>query len=73
MANKLCLNVKKTKYMIFRPNVTVPNGSTNYILLHGKEVNQIGHKLHEQYFKFLGIHIDETLSWKYRINSVCSR
>ena len=73
MANKLCLNVKKTKYILFRPNVTVPKSNTNCIMLNGLKVVQIGHKLNEKAFKFLGIHIDETLSWKYQINSVCSR
>ena len=42
-------------------------------MLNGQKVVQIGHKLNEKSFKFLGIHIDETLSWKYQINSVCSR
>ena len=73
MANKLCLNVKKTKYILFRPNVTVPKSNTNCIMLNGQKVVQIRHKLNEKSFKFLGVHIDETLSWKYQINSVCSR
>ena len=73
MANKLCLNVKKTKYILFRPNVMVPKSNTNCIMLNGQKVVQIGHKLNEKSFKFLGIHIDETLSWKYQIKSVCSR
>ena len=68
-----CLNVKKTKYILFRPNVTVPKSNTNCIMLNGQKVVQIGHKLNEKSFKFLGIHIDETLSWKYQINSVCAR
>ena len=36
MANKLCLNVKKTKYILFRPNMTVPKGNTNGIMLNGQ-------------------------------------
>ena len=60
MANKLCLNVKKTKYILFRPNVTVPKSNTNCIMLNGQKVVQIGHKLNEK-------------SFKYQINSVCSR
>ena len=73
MANKLCLNVKKTKYNLFSPNVTATKGYTDCILLNGKEMDTIGHKLHDKYVKFLGIHIDETLSWKYHVNSVWSR
>ena len=30
-------------------------------MLNGQEVVQIGHTLNEKSFKFLGIHIDETL------------
>ena len=47
MANKLCLNVKKIKYILLRPNVTVTKGNTNCILLNG----QIEHKLHDKSFK----------------------
>ena len=50
MANKLCLNVKKTKYILFRPNVTVPKSNTNCIMLNGQKVVQIGHKLNEKSF-----------------------
>ena len=75
MVNKLCLNVKKTKYILFRSNVTVPKSNANCIMLNWQEVVQIRHTLNDKSFKFLGIHIDETLSWKYtyQINSVCSR
>ena len=59
--------------MLFRPNLTVPRGNTNCKMLNGQEVYQIGHKLNDKYFKFLGIHIDETLLWKYQIYSACSR
>ena len=36
MANKLCLNAKKAKYILFRPNVTVPKSHTNCIVLNGQ-------------------------------------
>ena len=41
MANKLCLNVKKTKYILFKPSVTVPKSNTNCIMLNGQEVVQM--------------------------------
>ena len=50
MANKLCLNVKKTKYILFRPNVTVLRSNTNCIMLNGQEVDQIGYTLNEKIF-----------------------
>ena len=73
-ANKLCLNVSKTKYILFRPSTNFPNIKDNYqILLDGQPVDRIGNDCPEKSFKFLGIHIDETLSWKYHIKQVCSK
>lgn len=73
MSNRLCLNVKKTKYILFRPN-NVPTMHYNEdIILNGEVVEQISHAQNEKSFKFLGIHIDETLSWKHHINKVCKK
>ena len=55
-ANKLSLNVKKTKYMIFRDirkNIPVLQ-----IKVNDKDIERV------QSFNFLGIIIDEHLSWK---------
>ncbi len=68
-ANKLCLNIKKTKYILFRPNAAFPKRNENYISLNG----QIGNNFNEKSFKFLGVYVDETLSWRYHIDSVCAK
>ena len=65
-ANKLSVNISKTKYVIFRPkqkriNTNIP------ILFDGKVLKQ------EQSLKFLGVHIDENLSWKTHINFLCQK
>ncbi len=68
-ANRLCLNVKKTKYMLFSPNYSrrIPNGRN------GQEVDQVCSDGQEKSFKFLGIHLDENLSWKSHIHKVCKK
>ncbi len=71
-ANRLCLNVKKTKYILFRPHQSLMRPYED-IYLDGERVNQISHNSDETSFKFLGIYIDETLSWKYHVNKVCKK
>ena len=65
--NKVIVNVKKTSYIIFR--------SPQHILpLNIPEVkydNQTLQSCHST--KFLGIHLDSTLSWKNHINHICKR
>ena len=55
-ANKLSLNESKTKVLIFRPhrklNITVPNVKLNNFILNP-----------EKTVTYLGIEIDENLSW----------
>ena len=63
--NKLSLNVKKTKFIIYRtPNkhVIPPR-----IKLGNTEIEQVSH------FNFLGITLDEHLSWKHHTNKVFSK
>ena len=59
--------------MLFRPTSSYPNIINDQIILNGQRVDQVGHNQPEQSFKFLGIHIDETLSWKCHIVKVSSK
>ncbi len=72
-ANKLCLNVKKTKAILFSPQSVKNREHNGLIYLNGQAVDQIRNTSNEQSFKFLGIHIDENLSWKYHIQKVCKK
>ena len=54
-SNKLVLNSRKTKYMLFhKHNKVVPNLDLN---INGSTIDQVST------FKFLGLHINSQLTW----------
>ena len=62
-ANKVSLKFNKTQFMIFK--------SQKKKLAHGEKVIINEHPVKEvNYTKFLGLHIDENLYWKYHISHV---
>ena len=63
-ANRISLNVCKTEFIIFRP----PN-----MKLENRIVLKLNHtKLYEsRKIKYLGLLIDDRLTWKYHINELC--
>ena len=66
-ANKMTLNTDKTSFTIFKSNrLTIPNLPTQIEFLNTKiqRSSQI---------KFLGLTLDENLSWEYHINNVCNK
>ena len=66
LANKLCINVLKSNYVIFCANQYKYTQSIP-LVLNGISLNQV------KVTKFLGIYIDEHLTWKYHINDVSSK
>ena len=71
--NKLSLNVEKTKFIVFKP--TKKNADFNNLTLEigGKKIERIGNNFPTKSFKFVGINIDENLSWDYHISKVKSK
>ena len=61
-ANKLCLNVKKTKYILFGPSACFPNITNKHLCIDNKPISRAGDTEQEKFFKFLGIYMDKTLS-----------
>ena len=65
-ANKLSLNIQKPNYIISKPRQT-RNEFTLNIEMNGFKMNQI------KEVNFLGVILDETLSWKLHISQVASK
>ena len=74
-ANKLSLNVKKTKYIIFKPSIGSQNRVVNNQLLtiNNQPIERISNTSDNKSFKFLGIHVDENITWKHHINYICTK
>ena len=65
-ANKLSLNVKKTHFMFFSPPRKKAEFS-NRLTIQGENINQV----HET--KFLGVMVDDKLSWACHINYISKK
>ena len=63
-ANKLSLNVNKTKYTIFTPNRNISDLHNETIKLNDTPISR------ENSIKFLGVYIDEHITWKTHINQL---
>ena len=66
-ANRLSLNAGKTKYIIIKPRQKQCNLSGLKICINNIPLTRIGKGCEEEATKFLGILIDENLSWKQHI------
>ena len=64
--NELSINVQKTNYVIFRPSQRKVNHSFS-LSFGGQPLTQ------SSATKFLGVYLDEHLTWKYHINFVCKQ
>ena len=65
-ANKLSLNIDKTNYIIFHSSsVKVPTDSD--IKIGKKDIKRI------KFVKFLGLLLDEHLSWRYRLSELSKK
>lgn len=63
-ANKLSLNVNKTNYIKFTNNLNEPNIDQLKIKINNEEITQV------QNTKFLGVIIDDKLTWKEHISKL---
>ena len=70
-ANKLTLNVKKTKYMIFSDkNLEI---GTNNLHIGNQIVEQVGTNCNDKYFKFVGHVLDDKMSWEGHIEHISKK
>ena len=69
-ANKLSLNANKTKYIVIRPKHRRCDLDNMNVLINYIPLNRIGQNCVDTSVKFLGICIDEHLTWKNHIQQV---
>ena len=72
IANKLSLNIKKSNFVIFRPRQKKLNYEVNLKVIDSQTNTYISLE-RKNYVKYLGVLIDETLSWKYHIIHLASK
>ena len=66
-ANKLSVNAKKTNHVIFKPKQKKLKTIMIPLVFDGNQLMQ------KRVVKFLGVFIDENLSWKFHINHICKK
>ena len=69
-ANKLPLNTNKTKCIVLRPSYQKIDFTGLTVRINGVQLSQIGKDFDEQCTKFLGVNIDEHLSWKFHLQYI---
>jgi len=69
-SNRLSLNANKTKYIVIRPPSLRGDLSKNEIVIQSTKLNRIGKNCNEKAAKFLGILIDENLTWKEHLSHI---
>ena len=70
-ANRLSLNPTKTKYIVIHaPQKRHINFDNLNLSINGTNLSRIGTNFEEHTTKFLGIYMDETLSWKHHISYI---
>ena len=70
-ANKLTLNVKKTKFMMFTDkNLDI---GTNTLKIGNQIIEQIGSNCKDKYFKFVGHVLDDKLGWDGHIEHISKK
>ena len=70
-ANKLTLNVKKTKFMLFSDKQF--DIGNNKLQIGGTTIEQIGTHCQEKYFKFVGHVLDDKMTWEGHIEHITKK
>jgi hypothetical protein len=72
-ANKLTLNVSKTKYLLFRDKSMICDPDQYKLRIGEEYIERIGKGCKEEYFKFVGIRLDEFLNWEHHAKHVANK
>ena len=68
--NDLFLNASKTNYIIIKPKGYKLNRDNHQLSIHGRAIDRISGTSENKSTKFLGIHIDEHLTWNEHIKYI---
>ena len=66
-ANRLTLNVKKTKYMVFGSKQKLRHKPDLNINIDGQKLERV------EVMKYLGVHLDEHLTFSTHISEICRK
>ena len=67
------LNTNKSKYAIFGSrSMKLPN-TTPAVTINNQSITRIGNSCQEKSIKFLGVHLDETLTWNTHVDYICKK
>jgi hypothetical protein len=69
-ANRLTLNISKTKFILFRNKTQGVDFSNLHLNIDNEEIERIGFGCKEESFKFVGIHLDEYLTFDHHVKYV---
>ena len=69
-SNMLSLNATKTKYIVLRPRHTREDLSQYNIHIGNTQLSRIGNDCLETSSKFIGMYLDENLTWKMHMNEI---
>ena len=72
-ANKLTLNVKKTKFMLFCDKKSQINLQYLNLKIGDKLIEQVGTNCKEKYFKFVGHVLDDKFTWAGHVEHICKK
>lgn len=72
-SNRLKLNKSKTNFVVFCPPGRHINFEQYPIKINNEVINQTNTQNKKTQFKFLGICLDEHLSWKNHVNYICNK
>ncbi len=71
IANRLSLHPQKTQFLVIS-NVNVVTPKLNLSIM-GTKINQVGKDFKDKAIKFLGIWVDEKLTWSHHIDKVAGK
>ena len=72
-ANKLTLNVSKIKFMLFSDKDINLNALGLKLKIGDSDIEQVGSKCKDKYFRFVGHVLDDKLAWQGHVQHICKK